>query len=179
MLLFILQPQCWSWGWGTLPITQHIYLIYCTQINAICYNKSIYFRFSLGSWSKAPATAFYAAVAPLRWTGGGGRGLVRRQPIASTHDQVGGVPFCDWDKWSNAGQWSTHGHCREPAETRSIASRWGIRHKTGPLKRLTMVSLDHVAHRILSYIPYVLVLVDLRYEGKEPSASDFFTRKAA
>lgn len=44
---------------------------------------------------------------------------------------------------------------------------------------VTMVSLDHVAHRIISYIPYVLVLIDLRYEGKEPSASNFFTRKAA
>ncbi|KAF0026377.1 hypothetical protein F2P81_021114 [Scophthalmus maximus] len=29
----------------------------------------------------------------------------------------------------------------------------------------TMVSVDHVAHRILTYIPYVLVLIDMRYEG--------------
>uniref|UniRef100_A0A8D3BM88 DnaJ homolog subfamily C member 3 n=1 Tax=Scophthalmus maximus TaxID=52904 RepID=A0A8D3BM88_SCOMX len=28
-----------------------------------------------------------------------------------------------------------------------------------------MVSVDHVAHRILTYIPYVLVLIDMRYEG--------------
>uniref|UniRef100_A0A7N8XDK9 DnaJ homolog subfamily C member 3 n=1 Tax=Mastacembelus armatus TaxID=205130 RepID=A0A7N8XDK9_9TELE len=28
-----------------------------------------------------------------------------------------------------------------------------------------MVSADHVAHKILTYIPYVLVLIDLRYEG--------------
>uniref|UniRef100_A0A7N5ZYB0 DnaJ homolog subfamily C member 3 n=1 Tax=Anabas testudineus TaxID=64144 RepID=A0A7N5ZYB0_ANATE len=28
-----------------------------------------------------------------------------------------------------------------------------------------MVSIDHVAHRILAYIPYVLVLIDMRYEG--------------
>ncbi|KAG8000640.1 DnaJ-like protein subfamily C member 3 [Nibea albiflora] len=28
-----------------------------------------------------------------------------------------------------------------------------------------MVSIDHVAHKILTYIPYVLVLIDLRYEG--------------
>lgn len=122
-------------------------------------------------------TVFYAAVAPLRWTSGGGRGLVRRQPIASTHDQVGGVPFCDWDKWSNAGQWSTHGHCRELGETGSITYRWGIRHKTGLLTCLTMVSLDHVAHRILSYIPYVLVLIDLRYEGKHPLRLTFSPEK--
>lgn len=32
---------------------------------------------------------------------------------------------------------------------------------------LTMVSIDHVAHKVLTYIPYVLVLIDLRYEGKE------------
>uniref|UniRef100_A0A8P4GJB4 DnaJ homolog subfamily C member 3 n=1 Tax=Dicentrarchus labrax TaxID=13489 RepID=A0A8P4GJB4_DICLA len=30
---------------------------------------------------------------------------------------------------------------------------------------LTMVSIDHVAHKILTYLPYVLVLIDLRYEG--------------
>ncbi|KAF3843212.1 hypothetical protein F7725_002061 [Dissostichus mawsoni] len=30
---------------------------------------------------------------------------------------------------------------------------------------LTMVSIDHVAHKVLTYIPYVLVLIDLRYEG--------------
>lgn len=30
-----------------------------------------------------------------------------------------------------------------------------------------MVSIHHVAHKILSYIPYVLVLIDLRYEGKK------------
>uniref|UniRef100_A0A665TTT1 DnaJ homolog subfamily C member 3 n=1 Tax=Echeneis naucrates TaxID=173247 RepID=A0A665TTT1_ECHNA len=29
----------------------------------------------------------------------------------------------------------------------------------------TMVSIDHVAHRVLTYIPYVLVLIDMRYEG--------------
>lgn len=34
-----------------------------------------------------------------------------------------------------------------------------------------MVSIDHVAHKILSYIPYVLVLIDLRYEGKKLSTS--------
>uniref|UniRef100_A0A8P4GQU6 DnaJ homolog subfamily C member 3 n=1 Tax=Dicentrarchus labrax TaxID=13489 RepID=A0A8P4GQU6_DICLA len=28
-----------------------------------------------------------------------------------------------------------------------------------------MVSIDHVAHKILTYLPYVLVLIDLRYEG--------------
>ncbi|TNN43969.1 DnaJ subfamily C member 3 [Liparis tanakae] len=28
-----------------------------------------------------------------------------------------------------------------------------------------MVSIDHVAHRLLTYIPYVLVLIDMRYEG--------------
>ncbi|XP_044071958.1 dnaJ homolog subfamily C member 3a isoform X2 [Siniperca chuatsi] len=28
-----------------------------------------------------------------------------------------------------------------------------------------MVSIDHVAHKILTYIPYVLVLIDMRYEG--------------
>uniref|UniRef100_A0A665TMT0 DnaJ homolog subfamily C member 3 n=1 Tax=Echeneis naucrates TaxID=173247 RepID=A0A665TMT0_ECHNA len=28
-----------------------------------------------------------------------------------------------------------------------------------------MVSIDHVAHRVLTYIPYVLVLIDMRYEG--------------
>uniref|UniRef100_A0A3P9N1J9 DnaJ homolog subfamily C member 3 n=1 Tax=Poecilia reticulata TaxID=8081 RepID=A0A3P9N1J9_POERE len=28
-----------------------------------------------------------------------------------------------------------------------------------------MVSIEHVAHKILSYIPYVLVLIDMRYEG--------------
>ncbi|XP_053295355.1 dnaJ homolog subfamily C member 3a [Pleuronectes platessa] len=28
-----------------------------------------------------------------------------------------------------------------------------------------MVSIEHVAHKILTYIPYVLVLVDMRYEG--------------
>ncbi|XP_010771879.1 dnaJ homolog subfamily C [Notothenia coriiceps] len=28
-----------------------------------------------------------------------------------------------------------------------------------------MVSIDHVAHKVLTYIPYVLVLIDLRYEG--------------
>lgn len=30
-----------------------------------------------------------------------------------------------------------------------------------------MASFDHVAHKILTYIPYVLVLIDLRYEGKK------------
>uniref|UniRef100_A0A4W6FWZ5 DnaJ homolog subfamily C member 3 n=1 Tax=Lates calcarifer TaxID=8187 RepID=A0A4W6FWZ5_LATCA len=28
-----------------------------------------------------------------------------------------------------------------------------------------MVSIDHVTHKILTYIPYVLVLIDMRYEG--------------
>uniref|UniRef100_A0A8C6LUD9 DnaJ homolog subfamily C member 3 n=1 Tax=Nothobranchius furzeri TaxID=105023 RepID=A0A8C6LUD9_NOTFU len=28
-----------------------------------------------------------------------------------------------------------------------------------------MVSLDHVTHKIVTYIPYVLVLIDMRYEG--------------
>uniref|UniRef100_UPI0037E98438 dnaJ homolog subfamily C n=1 Tax=Semicossyphus pulcher TaxID=241346 RepID=UPI0037E98438 len=28
-----------------------------------------------------------------------------------------------------------------------------------------MVSMDHIAHKILTYIPYVLVLIDMRYEG--------------
>uniref|UniRef100_A0A672JPQ6 DnaJ homolog subfamily C member 3 n=1 Tax=Salarias fasciatus TaxID=181472 RepID=A0A672JPQ6_SALFA len=28
-----------------------------------------------------------------------------------------------------------------------------------------MVSIDHVAHKILTYIPYVFVLMDMRYEG--------------
>ncbi|KAG7503529.1 dnaJ-like subfamily C member 3 [Solea senegalensis] len=28
-----------------------------------------------------------------------------------------------------------------------------------------MVSIDHVAQRVLTYIPYVLVLIDMRYEG--------------
>ncbi|XP_067371750.1 dnaJ homolog subfamily C member 3a isoform X1 [Channa argus] len=28
-----------------------------------------------------------------------------------------------------------------------------------------MVSIDHVAHKILAYIPYVLVLIDMRYDG--------------
>lgn len=32
-----------------------------------------------------------------------------------------------------------------------------------------MVSLEQVARRVLSYVPYVLVLVDLRYEGKKKS----------
>lgn len=40
-----------------------------------------------------------------------------------------------------------------------------------------MVSLDHVAHRILSYIPYVLVLIDLRYEGKDPLRLTFSPEK--
>lgn len=31
----------------------------------------------------------------------------------------------------------------------------------------TMVSIDHVAHKLLTYIPYVLVLIDMRYEGKK------------
>ncbi|XP_031714184.1 dnaJ homolog subfamily C isoform X1 [Anarrhichthys ocellatus] len=30
-----------------------------------------------------------------------------------------------------------------------------------------MVSIHHVAHRLLTYIPYVLVLIDMRYEGVE------------
>ena len=29
-----------------------------------------------------------------------------------------------------------------------------------------MVSIEHVAHKILTYMPYVLVLIDMRYEGK-------------
>lgn len=32
---------------------------------------------------------------------------------------------------------------------------------------LTMVSVEHVAHKVLAYIPYVLVLIDMRYEGKK------------
>ncbi|KAM8856456.1 dnaJ homolog subfamily C [Spinachia spinachia] len=28
-----------------------------------------------------------------------------------------------------------------------------------------MVSIDHVAHRLLTYVPYVLVLIDMRYAG--------------
>ncbi|XP_041856994.1 dnaJ homolog subfamily C member 3a [Melanotaenia boesemani] len=28
-----------------------------------------------------------------------------------------------------------------------------------------MVSIDHVSHKLLTYIPYVLVLIDMRYEG--------------
>ncbi|CAF88091.1 unnamed protein product, partial [Tetraodon nigroviridis] len=28
-----------------------------------------------------------------------------------------------------------------------------------------MVSIDHTARKLLSYVPYVLVLIDLRYEG--------------
>ncbi len=31
----------------------------------------------------------------------------------------------------------------------------------------TMVSIDLITHKILTYIPYVLVLIDLRYEGKK------------
>ncbi|XP_061549029.1 dnaJ homolog subfamily C member 3a [Phycodurus eques] len=30
---------------------------------------------------------------------------------------------------------------------------------------LAMVSMEHVAHKILTYLPYVLVLMDMRYEG--------------
>lgn len=32
---------------------------------------------------------------------------------------------------------------------------------------VTMVSIDHTARKLLSYVPYVLVLIDLRYEGKK------------
>ncbi|XP_069010006.1 dnaJ homolog subfamily C [Embiotoca jacksoni] len=28
-----------------------------------------------------------------------------------------------------------------------------------------MVSIDHIAHKVITYIPYVLVLMDMRYEG--------------
>lgn len=48
---------------------------------------------------------------------------------------------------------------------------WDI--TTGDLSgaSLTMVSIDQVAHKILTYIPYVLVLIDLRYEGKRLNAA--------
>lgn len=42
---------------------------------------------------------------------------------------------------------------------------WDVQDPSGA--KATMVSVDHVAHKILSYVPYVLVLIDLRYEGKE------------
>lgn len=29
-----------------------------------------------------------------------------------------------------------------------------------------MVSIDHVAQKIVTYFPYVLVLVDIRFQGK-------------
>uniref|UniRef100_A0A3Q3G2H3 DnaJ homolog subfamily C member 3 n=1 Tax=Labrus bergylta TaxID=56723 RepID=A0A3Q3G2H3_9LABR len=35
-----------------------------------------------------------------------------------------------------------------------------------------MVSLDHVAHKILTYIPYVLVLIDMRFEGVKCGRDD-------
>uniref|UniRef100_A0A3Q3FX04 DnaJ homolog subfamily C member 3 n=1 Tax=Labrus bergylta TaxID=56723 RepID=A0A3Q3FX04_9LABR len=37
---------------------------------------------------------------------------------------------------------------------------------------MIMVSLDHVAHKILTYIPYVLVLIDMRFEGVKCGRDD-------
>ena len=119
-----------------------------------------------------------AAVAPLCWASSSGRGLPHN-PANHSHPRPVAAARCSAVTGRRGAMLSSGQHMGLLGGNISWNytgwSLWDTARLDLSDAHLTMVSIDHVAHKILTYIPYVLVLIDMRYEGKKLS---LITRQA-
>lgn len=88
------------------------------------------------------------------------RALEQNEPIGVTHDPVGAIGLADLASIS-------HDSSEEVCRTSGKGEKRDLTEKSHNI----MATLTPVACKLVSYVPFVLVLLDLRYEGKKVQIS--------
>lgn len=84
-----------------------------------------------------------------------GRSLEQNEPIGVTHDPMDAIGLADLRAvHDNTDEFSSTG-----VEAKTTGPDFTKRHNN-------MVTITPVVYKLVSYVPYVLVLLELRYEGK-------------